>query len=115
MTAGRARAVDVVAAALLLILLGLFLQRFITAVGAIAAIVLALPLLIPAIVYLSNPTRGYQWLCVLIIPYLGIAVVELIADPERRLWATAFAVAGLVQFGVASLGTRISRKRPPRS
>jgi len=114
-TASRARAVDAVAAAFLLILLGLFLQRFISAIGVVAAAALALPLLIPVFVYRSNPTRACQWLCVLIIPYLGIAVVELIANPEQRVWASAFAVTGLIEFTVASLGTRISRKPLQRS
>ncbi len=111
----RAPILDAAAAALSLLFLGLFLYRFVPAVGPVAAAGLALPLLIPAIVYRTDPVRAYQWLCVLIIPYLGIAIVELVANPTQRLWASVFAVTGLVQFIVASLGTRVSATPAPRS
>lgn len=103
------------AAGLHLCLLGLFLGRFVPAIGFVGAAVLTVPLLIPVAAYLTNPRKAYQWLCVVVIPYLGLAIAELVANPDRRQWATMFALVLLGQFVVAAAGTRVSPNSPRQS
>ncbi len=109
------KGVSFAAAGLHLSLLGLFLGRFVPAIGFVGAAVLALPLLIPVAACLTNPRRAYQWLCVVVIPYLGLAIAELVANPDRRQWATMFAIVLLGQFVVAAAGTRVSPNSSRRS
>ncbi len=77
-----------------------------------AALVVS-PLLIPVVFAFRQRARAYQWLCVVVIPYIGGALVEVVANPERRTAAAILAVACFALFIVAVIGARTAPSRQP--
>lgn len=69
----------------------------VSVVRALLAALVAAPLLIALPGLLGGRRRTYAWMTLAIVPYLALALMEVIANPALRVWAfigvmTAFAL-----------------------
>ena len=71
--------------------------------GLATGIALAIPLLAPARGILMRTAYTYRWASLLVIGYIAYALVEVIANPELRTWASSALVVAFLLF--ASLVT----------
>lgn len=56
-------------------------------VRTVMAALLAAPLLIAAPGLIADRRRTYAWLSLAVVPYLALALMEVIANPPLRPWA----------------------------
>ena len=80
-------------ASLLLLLAGLLLPR-----PSVLSLLATLPVAALLVTALRPPPRWGGWVAVCMIPYVCIAVGELIADPASRANSTLIAVSSVCAF-----------------
>lgn len=82
----RWAAVALTTAVAALIIVWLFAERASVARALLAALIAA-PLLIALPGLLRAQRRTYAWMTLAIVPYLALALMEVIANPGVRVWA----------------------------
>jgi uncharacterized membrane protein len=76
------------------------------------AFLLAIPLLAPWSGLLRAHRFTHVWATLCVLPYLIFGVMEAIADPAHRAWASACVVLALAFFAALILYLRVTRPRP---
>jgi uncharacterized membrane protein len=96
-----------------LLLLCIILWRLLTrptAQGAVWAIVLCIPLLLPLRGLLRGERYTYAWATLCVIPYFIVGTTESIADPRGRGWAAACLTISLALFAALIVFIRTAKK-----
>jgi uncharacterized membrane protein len=75
------------------------------------AFVLAIPLLAPWSGLLRAHRFTHVWATLCVMPYLVVGVMEAIADPAHRAWASACVAFALAFFAALILYLRVTRLR----
>lgn len=83
-----------------------------TLAGLGIAFLLSIPLLAPWSGLLRAHRFTHVWATLCVMPYLVMGVMEAIADPAHRAWATACVAFALAFFAALILYLRVTRPRP---
>ena len=109
----RARRAVLVTHALLLATIILWqLTTHPTRAGLVLAVLAALPLLLPWYGLLQGHRFTYIWGTLCVMPYLILGVMEGIAKPAERGWASACILLALCFFAAQILYLRVTRPAP---
>lgn len=107
-----ARAAVLAALALLTVVLVVWhVDRFSVATAAIALALLLIPWAFVAVGLWRRRRRSYRSAVLLLVPYLAYAIMERMANPGARGYATLAVLACLALFVAAGAYLRVSRSR----
>jgi uncharacterized membrane protein len=76
------------------------------------AVLLSTPLLAPWSGLLRAHRFTHVWATLCVMPYLVLGVMEAIADPAHRVWATASVAFALAFFAALIVYLRVTRPLP---
>lgn len=80
--------------------------------GLVAALLTAIPLLLPWPGLLRGKRYTHAWATLCVLPYLIIGIVEAVANPAGRVWSGATLILSLLFFAALILYLRVTRPVP---